>query len=165
MHAMFRYGQAAPCGRGFTLTELVVVISVLGVLAAVAAPRLVSNQAFAERMFAEDVAAQLRYAAEVARLSDCPVRFSLTATGYSLSQQAASGNRCNPADNSWSVPVRSPEGTAAVGTAPRELLGALAPATVTLSPRRSIVPGPDSRIGIGAFIVTVNAASGRVELQ
>jgi MSHA pilin protein MshC len=162
---MLRYEQAASRDRGFTLTELVVVISVLGVLAAVAAPRLVSNQVFAERMFAEDVAAQLRYSAEVARLSDCPVRFDLTATGYSLSQQAASGNRCNPADNSWSVPVRNLEGTAAVGTAPRELQGSLVPATVTLSPRRSVVPGPDSRIGVGAFVVTVNTASGRVELQ
>jgi type II secretion system protein H len=154
-----------PRRGGFTLTELVVVLAVLGVLAAVAAPRLVSNQVFAERMFAEDVAAQLRYAAEVARLSDCPVRFSFTATGYALAQQAASGNRCNLADNSWAVPVRNPDGTAAAGTAPRDLQGSLAPVAVTLSPRRSILTAPDQRIRIGTFVVTVNAASGRVELQ
>ena len=81
---MSRYVQAGTSARGFTLTELVVVLAVLGVLAAVAAPRLVSNQVFAERMYAEDVAAQLRYAAEIARLSDCPVRFNLSATGYAL---------------------------------------------------------------------------------
>lgn len=162
---MLPYEQAASRARGFTLTELVVVLAVLGVLAAVAAPRLVGNQVFAERIFAEDVAAQLRHAAEIARLSDCPVRFDMAATGYALSQQAVSANRCNPADISWPVPVLNPDGTAAAGTAPRELLGTLAPASVTLSPRRSIISAPDRRIAVGSFVITVNAATGRVELQ
>lgn len=162
---MLRPEQAAARESGFTLTELVVVLAVLGVLAAVAAPRLVSNQAFAERMFAEDVAAHLRYAAEIARVSDCPVRFSLSTSGYALAQQAASGNRCNPTSSNWSVAVRNPDGTPAVGNAPRELRGTLASATVVVTPRRSVQPAPDSRIAVGSFVVTVNAASGRVELQ
>ncbi len=157
-----------PVGRaaaGFTLTELVVVLSVLGVLAAVAAPRLVSNQAFAERLYAEDVAAQLRHGGEVARLSDCAVRFTQTANGYALAQQAASGNRCNPNSNSWTVPVRNPDGTPAAGTAPRELLGTLRPVTVTLAPRSSISPSADVNVPVGSFTVTVNPSTARVELR
>ncbi len=150
---------------GFTLTELVVVLSVLGVLAAVAAPRLVSNQAFAERLYAEEVAAQLRHAGEVARLSDCAVRFTQTVNGYSLAQQAASGNRCNPNSNSWTVPVRNPDGTTAAGTAPRELLGTLTPVAVTLAPRTSITATADVSVPVGAFTITANPSTARVELR
>jgi prepilin-type N-terminal cleavage/methylation domain-containing protein len=157
-----RVGRTA---TGFTLTELVVVLSVLGILAAVAAPRLVSNQVFAERLYAEDVAAQLRHGGEVARLSDCAVRFTQTANGYTLAQQSASGNRCNPGSNSWTVPVRNPDGTAATGTAPRELLGTLTPVTVTLAPRSTISPTADVNVPVGAFTITVNPSTARVELR
>jgi MSHA pilin protein MshC len=56
-------GQPAP---GFTTVELVVVIIVLAVITAVAAPRLVGRSAFESRAFADEVASAVRHAQRTA---------------------------------------------------------------------------------------------------
>lgn len=48
--------------KGFTIVELVVVIVVAGVLAAVAVPRFMGGNGFEERGFRDETAAALRYA-------------------------------------------------------------------------------------------------------
>jgi MSHA pilin protein MshC len=48
--------------RGFTLVELVMTIVILGIIAAVAVPRLFNNNVFQSRGFADQVQASLRYA-------------------------------------------------------------------------------------------------------
>ncbi|MDD5301263.1 MAG: prepilin-type N-terminal cleavage/methylation domain-containing protein [Gallionella sp.] len=54
------------CQSGFTLTELVMTIVIIGVLAVVVAPRFADNNVFQSRGFADQVQASLRYAQKVA---------------------------------------------------------------------------------------------------
>ena len=51
---------------GFTLVELVMTMVIIGILAAVVAPRFFANNIFQSRGFADQVQASLRYAQKVA---------------------------------------------------------------------------------------------------
>ena len=103
---------------GFTLTELVTVLVIIGIIAAFTAPRFFDQVTFEERGFYEEVVAALRYGQKIAVGSGCPVQISIDASGYALAQQAALGNRCDPGDISWAVPVLLPDGQAAAGSTP-----------------------------------------------
>lgn len=76
--------------RGFTLVELALVISILGIVAAIAAPRFFTRTAFEEPFFVQDVLSGLRYAQKLAVASGCDVQVSFTPAGsYTLLQRTA----------------------------------------------------------------------------
>lgn len=77
--------------HGFTLVELILVIVVLGILAAVVGPRFFDRRVFDERLHYEESLAALRYAQKRAIASGCPVRVQVAASEYSLSFAAACG--------------------------------------------------------------------------
>lgn len=113
-------GHPARNRGGFTIAELVVVMGLVALLAAVAAPRFVGRGAFDERLFQEELAAAVRYAQKVAVASGCEVRVSLGGGGYALTRR--SGCNAGPFDQ----PVGAPE-------APADSFSGAAPAGVSFA--------------------------------
>jgi len=151
----------AGANRGVTLVELVTVVVILGILAAFAVPRFFDAQVFEERGFYEEVAAALRYGQKIAVGSGCPVRVTITAVGYDLKQQTVAGNRCDPADSSWAVPVMLPTGQTVAGTAPTGVT--LGPVTTyQLDGLGQTDLGSDLTVTVGGSTMTVQAESGYV---
>ena len=143
------------------MIELVVVIALLGILAAFAVPRMFTSSAFEERGYYEGLAAAYRLAQKAAVASGCPARLQLTASGYNVRQQAASGGRCDSSDTSWSEAVTLADGSALAGSAPPD---------VAAGPTGSVIFDPlgrpnlasDLTITVGSRQLTVRAESGLV---
>jgi MSHA pilin protein MshC len=113
-----RNRRAPASSTGFTLIELVVVMTIAAILAVVAAPKFFDQNVFTQRGYADELAAALRYAQKAAVNTGCPARINLTATAYTGQQQAASGNTCNTLSVAWTTPILRPDGSALAGTAP-----------------------------------------------
>ncbi|GLQ33507.1 pilus assembly FimT family protein [Litoribrevibacter albus] len=97
--------------KGFTLIELVMVIIILGILAATAIPRFFSKSAYDERFFYEDVMAGLRHSHKLAMSTGCGVQFDVEANGFVLQQDENCFNSASAANYSASV-IRPGEGDA-----------------------------------------------------
>lgn len=94
-------------GRGFTVTELVVVILILGILAVVVLPRLFDRKGFDARSFYDDIGAAVRLAQKLAIASQQPIYVTVTGNTLKLCHDAA-----------CSQPVQDPAGGNFVRTAP-----------------------------------------------
>lgn len=152
----------SPSSEGFTLVELIVVILIVGVLAAVAMPRFVDNTTFAERGYYEELVAALKFAQKTAVASGCPVRVVVDAAGYEARQQQALGGRCDPADSTWSTPLRLADGALLAGAVPQGVV--VAPNVVVIfDALGSTSLGADQPIAVGPHSMTVQAASGFVD--
>ncbi|TBV17466.1 prepilin-type N-terminal cleavage/methylation domain-containing protein [Stutzerimonas kirkiae] len=67
--------------KAFTIVELVMVIVILGILAAVAIPRFFDRRDFDERLYLEELLSAVRYAQKLALASGCQVNAVVTAGG------------------------------------------------------------------------------------
>jgi MSHA pilin protein MshC len=100
---MFR----ASNNRGFTIVELVVVIVVLGIISAVAAPRFFDLKGYKEIAFKDELVSALRFAQKRAVASGGKVEVDITTNGFSLQfedgtpvKHPAGGNFASSEDSS-----------------------------------------------------------------
>ena len=77
-----RSRRAATRSNGYTLIELIIVISILGILAATMGPRFFDQSVFSQRGYAdENRRGRLRFTQKAAVITGCPARITLSAAG------------------------------------------------------------------------------------
>jgi MSHA pilin protein MshC len=148
---------------GYTIVELVAVIVILAILAAIAGPKFFGTKVFSERGYADEVASAMRYAQKVAVASGCNVQLTITAAGYSAAQQAALGNTCNSASASWTTPVKRVDGALLSGTPPSDA-NVNTSATMVFNNKGAVISGA-ANLTIGAYTLSLDATSGFVVVQ
>jgi MSHA pilin protein MshC len=155
---------ALPFSGGFSLIELIAVLVIAGVLAAMAVPRFMETQSFAERGYAEELAAGLRHARNVAVASGCAVRVTIGAAGYNAAQPAAGGgpfaNHCQAPGAAWPTVVTRTDGSRLEGVPPRDA-NIVAPVQLVFDSQGNTVA---SLVEVGNLDINV-AANGVVSVQ
>ena len=151
-----------PGAAGFTLVELVVVLVILGILAAIAAPRFFDSRTFLQRGYYEELASALKYSQKLAVASGCPVRVTIAAGSYQARQQAAQNGSCDLTDTAWPTTVQLADGQLLSDTSPNGVTTTPA-VTMTFDALGRTDLGSDQTISIGPFALTVQADSGFVQ--
>lgn len=105
--------------RGFTLVELIMVIIVLGVLAAVAAPRVFSTSDFNARGFHDETLSLLRYAQKsaIAQRRTVCVAFTDSSAALTMAPTAPTATSATPTCGASPATLIGPAGSSAVVTA------------------------------------------------
>lgn len=88
---MFRSTNTQRGANGFTMTELIVVIALLGVASAVAIPLFSGNTAHYAQTAARSISHDIQYAQDLAVTTQSPITLSITSSGYEYSLKDNSG--------------------------------------------------------------------------
>lgn len=145
--------------HGFTIVELIMVMIITGIMAAVVAPRLMDNSDIQARGFADQVQASLRYAQKTAIAQRRFVCVAFTSSSITLTIDMAAAAVC-PGGS-----LASPDGKPAyVVTAPSGIAFSTTPSNFSFDALGR--PGPNVQQTINivgtASAITVEAETGYV---
>jgi MSHA pilin protein MshC len=144
--------RAANQQSGFTLTELIMVIVILGILSVAAMPMWFSKADFEARGYFDEVLQAARYAQKMAVVSNCNVEFALTGTGATLRILASPHDHC--AETAVLLPGKGTVITKPTGVSSNT-------AIVIFQPFGDVNSG--TVINIGDHSMEIHAATGFVE--
>jgi len=149
---------------GFTLVELVTVLTILAVLSAEFGPKFFTQSVFSQRSYADELGAALRSTQKTAVITGCPAELTVTSTTYVANQQAGSNNSCNVADSTWATAVVGIDGAAIAGSAPSGTTAS--PSGIYLfDDQGRLTSSPGTTITIGARTISIVAGTGYVQVQ
>ena len=155
-------GGGGRSAAGFTVLEIVVVLSLLAILASAAAPRFFGRSGFDERFFVEEVRSALGHARAVAVATGCEVQVALGASGYALHQRAA----CTSGGFDRAVPDPGSGSGACAGAPPAgvALGSSVDPIVFDTLGRARTASGivSDATIGIGSSTLVASGETGLV---
>lgn len=113
--------------NGFTLTELILVIALLGILAVVATPRFHAASSWTAFEYATELRAALRHARSLALASGCRVRLQHDSSGFALQRDAD----CLSGTSDFTASVADPSGAAYQRSLPAGLASSPASFAIT----------------------------------
>jgi MSHA pilin protein MshC len=129
--------------QGFTLTELITIMVILGILAAVAVPKFVGNNAFENRAAADQAKAVLRYAQKVAVASHSSVTVNI--------QRVSPPAKCSTEVAAGVMTCQIPDSVSLSGTS-----------TVVFDYLGRPVPNVATNTDVGGITITIQAETGYV---
>jgi MSHA pilin protein MshC len=147
--------------RGWTLTELVVVLAVLAVLGSLAAPRFFDRRTLDARGYALELADAARAARRLARATGCPVRMQVAARDYRALRGTALGRDCDPNATRFPALVVLPDGASLAGQRPTGVAD-VAAAEWTFAATGAVRVRGSAALSIGPHRIAIDPTTGIV---
>lgn len=145
--------------NGFTLIESIIVIAIVGILAATATPLFFSLSTYHQQLYQDELLNTLRYARKLAVGSGLSIQVSVTDTSIAL-QQRTEGGSCNAGTTFADLVDPVNQNIGYVRTAPSHaILSFSSQWPVYFNPRGQVLRASDCKIGTTPITIGVEGQS------